>query len=88
MDFYPAAILTQQLQLQNSGQNPFWDSWSNVHPDRAAILWPAVQELCMQNEYFLAGQLLENARGVRNVQELEQAVQALAKPLRSSDAGN
>ncbi|WP_233903197.1 hypothetical protein [Stieleria maiorica] len=90
-----AGLLTDTMQLQDSG-GPFWVGWNNDHPNRASVLWPAVQRLAERELYVMLPELFQLARtlpGKDNAGELTAVIDRwlvdqyvmLVKDLRDAD---
>lgn len=56
-----ASILVGLLDTLDHQQQPLWPSWTRLHPERAAVLWPAAQRLVAANQYTWLPQLFEQA---------------------------
>ena len=82
-------ILINYLQSKNANGANVWDDWSFRNPTLAAILWPIVQEVAVNDLYFCVPDLLRSADNHLDAQNLRrtllivctQAAQAKLKSL-------
>lgn len=82
-----ASILVDLLNALDSNYNPFWAQWTVQHPQRAAILWPAAQQLVEFDRYPLLPRLFAEALLQNSDEEFSRSVGhlvALASPEMSS----
>lgn len=85
-----ASILVNLLDANDRDFDPFWPKWSSDHPRRAAVLWPAVQQLVAFDQYHRLPDLFTEALLENSLEEFSSSVgqlvqQALAEaPQRSS----
>lgn len=56
-----ASILVDLLAALDHRQQPLWPAWTQRHPERAAVLWPAAQRLVAADQYTWLPQLFEQA---------------------------
>lgn len=54
-----AAILYRMLELKNANNDFIWAVWSTKFPQRAAEMWPAVQDLAKCRLYWVTPKLME-----------------------------
>jgi len=54
-----AAILHRMLELRNANNDFIWAVWSNKFPQRAAEMWPAVQDLAKCRLYWVTPKVME-----------------------------
>ena len=59
-DIRAAQILIQALSA-TTPTGSFWDDWSKLHPELAAVTWPIVQRAAVQGEYEIIPSILESA---------------------------
>lgn len=57
-----ASLLVDSMRIGGLSGNLYWVSWISDHPNRAAVLWPTVQQLAERELYVLIPELLELAR--------------------------
>lgn len=70
-----AALLVNQLRLRgDAGSN--WRKWSLDHPERAAVLWPAIGKLAERELYILMPRLFEMTRRMEGVEPLKATLAA------------
>jgi hypothetical protein len=58
---YPAALLFDSLARRTPEGNHLWASWSALHPNQAAALWPFIQSMAMHNLYLEIPEILQFA---------------------------
>jgi len=58
----PAAIIYDLLETRTPNYDSFWVDWSDKHPKKAAILWPAVAQLCELKLYAAIPEIARLAR--------------------------
>ncbi|MFG0287794.1 MAG: hypothetical protein ACF8CQ_06460 [Rhodopirellula sp. JB044] len=68
-----AALLLSQLRLRFDG-SAVWRKWSQDHPDLAGVLWPAIAKLADRELYILMPRLLEMARRIDSVPNLQSTI--------------
>lgn len=56
-----ASILVDLLAALDYEQQPLWARWTARYPERAAVLWPAAQQLVAADQYTWLPQLFEQA---------------------------
>lgn len=56
-----ASILVDLLAALDHEQQPLWARWTARFPERAAVLWPAAQQLVAADQYTWLPQLFEQA---------------------------
>lgn len=49
------------LQTTNANGVNFWDEWSTKNPQLAAVFWPLLQQVLIEEKYFYVPTLLEQA---------------------------
>jgi hypothetical protein len=77
-----ASILMQYLDATDSADYHRWVKWSEDHPERAALLWPAVQRLARRELYVFVPDLFDLAQAVEDPAALRQGLdQAVADKL-------
>jgi hypothetical protein len=54
-----AAILYRILELKNTNNEFLWDAWSTKFPNRAAEMWPAIQDLAQCRLYWVTPKVME-----------------------------
>ncbi|MCU0710963.1 MAG: hypothetical protein MUC43_02810 [Pirellula sp.] len=59
-DIRAPRILIQALSPSTTSGS-FWDSWSNKHPELAAVTWPIVQQAAVLQAYEIVPDILESA---------------------------
>ncbi len=75
-----AQFLVDFLPDFRDGWDDEWLTWTQDHPDLAAILWPAVAELARTNLYIFVPDLLELAEVAEQPDDLERQIdQTLAE---------
>ncbi len=74
-----ASILVELLNAHDRGYDLFWPQWSLDHPQQAAIVWPAAQELVEFGQYAKLPALLELALLENSSSQLKAAVGQLVQ---------
>lgn len=74
-----ASILVDLLEVPGPETDAFWTSWSTLHPERAAVLWPAAQQLVAHDRYTLLPQLFTEALLENSPEEFSSSVGQLVK---------
>lgn len=74
-----ASILVDLLEATGPSSDAFWPSWSTLHPKRAAVLWPAVQQLVAHDLYTQLPQLFTEALLENSPEEFSNSVGQLVK---------
>jgi hypothetical protein len=69
---HPSNTLVEALQQTNADRADFWGAWSNANPSLAAVLWPFVQQLALQEFYFPIPDILEAAAESKNPNDFEE----------------
>lgn len=64
-DIRPPKILIQAISSSTS-TGSFWDSWSDEHPDLAAVTWPIIQQAAVSQSYEIIPDILESALEISN----------------------
>jgi hypothetical protein len=85
-------ILIDYLEAKDANGANIWDAWSFRNSQQAAVLWPIVQQVAIQEMYHCVPDLLRTANGELDVNRLDknlrmaclQAVQAKRKALQES----
>ncbi len=88
-----AEILTSYLELNSVSKGIVWQQWSVDHPQAAAVLWPHVHRLAMQDLYLLTPELFAIAEQETDPVKLAANIDAwlrnayldLAKDLEAAD---
>ena len=57
-----AKVLLMLLSAQNTSFNDYWIKWTTDNPKKAALFWPEVQQLALNNRYARMPGLFEIAR--------------------------
>ena len=74
-----ASILVSLLDATNRSYDPFWPKWSTDHPQQAAILWPAAQQLVEFGQYAKLPALLDLALRENNSSQLSTSIGQLVQ---------
>jgi hypothetical protein len=74
-----ASILVDLIEAPGPNADAFWPSWSNLHPQRAAVLWPAAQTLVAHDLYTQLPQLFTEALLENSPEEFSSSVGQLVK---------
>ncbi|MEO8271115.1 MAG: hypothetical protein ABI557_15445, partial [Aureliella sp.] len=74
-----ASILVDLLEATGPKADAFWPSWSIVHPKRAAVLWPAAQQLVAHDLYTQLPQLFSEALLENSPEEFSSSAGQLVK---------
>ena len=69
-----AQLLVDLLAATDENFQPFWPAWSKKHPQKAAILWPAVQHLVQVGLYADLPLLFELALAALPKDDFEQRI--------------
>jgi hypothetical protein len=72
-----AGILMKYLDAAESGDRRRWVHWSENHAEFAKILWPAVQQLALNEAYVFVPDLFDLTKTIDCDDEFKQAVQKL-----------
>jgi hypothetical protein len=72
-----AGILMKYLDAAESGDRRRWVHWSENHGALAKILWPAVQQLALNEAYVFVPDLFDLTKTIDCDEEFQQAVQKL-----------
>ncbi len=72
-----AGILMKYLDAAESGARRRWVHWSENHDDLAKILWPAVQQLAVNEAYVFVPDLFDLTKTIDCDEQFKQAVQML-----------
>lgn len=73
-----AALLYDRIN-NRTGQGENWEEWSKTHAKRAAVLWPAVQQLAIHRAYFAIPELLDQARLSNSEKEFAAQLQSICR---------
>lgn len=69
-----AAILVELLSAVDDKYRPYWTQWSNSHPRKAGLFWPAVQDLARVGLYAPMPELFEAALSDLSEAEFQQQI--------------
>lgn len=69
-----ASILVQLIESDQFGSRKYWIDWSNNEPKKAAVLWPAAQQLVSDGSYAQLPDLFELALHEKDDQAFIDAV--------------
>ncbi len=75
-----ASILVDLIEADDSTGNAFWPGWSMLYPKRAAILWPAAQQLVAQDRYPELPRLFAEALAENSTSEFSRSAGQLVEP--------
>lgn len=71
-EFYPAKVLYDSLSERNADGKDYWGAWSKSNPQRAAVLWPLIQQTAYHELYFAIPAMLECAESSPNTDQMER----------------
>ncbi len=74
-----ASILVDLLEATDPGSVEIWPAWSNQHPKRAAVLWPAAQQLVAHDMYTRLPELFTEALLENSTEEFSNSVGQLVQ---------
>jgi hypothetical protein len=66
-----ASILLEYLELQDVQRASYWGDWSTKHADRAAVLWPLVQQFAIHRCYFAIPELMQAAEAADSLEAFQ-----------------
>lgn len=71
-EFFPAKVLHDSLSERNADGKDYWGAWSNANSQRAAVLWPLIQQAAYRELYFAIPGMLECAESASNADQMER----------------
>ncbi|MFN7732071.1 MAG: hypothetical protein ACK5OB_09215 [Pirellula sp.] len=71
-EFFPAKVMYDSLTERNADGKDYWGAWSNANPQRAAVLWPLIQQAAYHELYFAIPDMLECAEDAPNADQMER----------------
>jgi hypothetical protein len=77
-DAFEASILMAIFGMLDADNDLFWEKWSKKHPERAKILWPAVQQLAIHRSYFALPELIHFAETNPTPEALQKAIASVS----------
>jgi hypothetical protein len=72
-----AGILVQYLDATEIGSSLRWDAWTENHAEQAKLLWPAIQQLALQEKYVYVPDLFDLAKTIEDPTNLKAAINRL-----------
>jgi hypothetical protein len=64
-----AQILVNYFDAQDSSGNPIWLEWSSSNPKLAAVLWPAISRLAIEELYIYVPEVIALAEGTKDADD-------------------
>ena len=74
-----ASILVDLLEASDQRSVAFWPTWSTLHPQRAAVLWPATQQLVARDLYTQLPELFSEALLENSTEEFSSSAGQLVQ---------